>query len=140
MYFNCMAGHLLSMGLIGSFCHVLPKLLIAVIRQKNFSLFLTWVKILSFYSLVRQLKEFLSDEFLLVSVQTITEKSRPVFCVLLIVDISLTYEHWKTDLIYLLFFLLLLAFGFFSVFFFLLLIKVKFWYRTGCWPAASIYE
>lgn len=104
MYFNCMAGHLLSMGLIGSFSHVLPKLLIAVIRQKNFSLFLTWVKILSFYFLVRQLKEFLSDEFLLVSVQTITEKSRPVFCVLLIADISLTYEHWKTDLIYLLFF------------------------------------
>lgn len=140
MYFNCMAGHLLSMGLIGSFCHVLPKLLIAVIRQKNFSLFLTWVKILSFYFLVRQLKEFLSDEFLLVSVQTITEKSRPVFCVLLIADISLTYEHWKTDLIYLLFLFYFLHLDFFSVFFFLLLIKVKFWYRTGCWPAASIYE
>lgn len=49
-----------------------------------------------------------------------------------------TLENWPN----LFTFFLLLAFGFFffSVFFFLFLIKVKFWYRTGCWPAANIYE
>lgn len=82
MYFNCMAGHLLSMGLIGSFlsraaqtshCRYSPA--------KTSAFFLPVVKILSFYFLVRQLKEFLSDEFLLVSVQTITEKSRLQCCV-----------------------------------------------------------
>lgn len=136
LYFNRIVGHLLSVSLIGCFGHVLLKLLVAVIRQKNFSFFLTWVKILSFYFLDRQLKEFPSGEFLLVAVQTISEKSLPVFCV----HRTWTFRsptnigNWP-DFIFVL--PAALGFIFFYYLYFLFLffsIEVKFWYRTGCTP------